>query len=131
MALLQGTQTANAGTLLIAMLETPDGIAQADAIAAVSGIDMLLIGANDLSNAIGVPGELHHPRLREAFAATAAACKAHKEVLGIGGVRGDLELQTEFYRLGGIFIIAGHDVAYLQSAARTHVNALRSVAIKN
>ncbi|MGB9045626.1 MAG: aldolase/citrate lyase family protein, partial [Pseudolabrys sp.] len=36
----------NAATLFIAMLETPEGIANADAIAAVPGIDVLLIGSN-------------------------------------------------------------------------------------
>ena len=77
------------------MLETPAGIANADAIAAVPGVDMLLIGANDLSAEMGIAGDLRHARLREAFAAAAAACKAHHKVLGVGGVRGDLELQTE------------------------------------
>ena len=37
------------------MLETPEGIANADAIAAVPGIDVLLIGSNDLCTALGFP----------------------------------------------------------------------------
>lgn len=120
----------NADTLLIVMLETPAGIANADAIAAVPGIDMLLIGSNDLSTEMGIPGELRHPKLREAFAAAAAACKTHKKVLGIGGVRGDLELQTELYRMGGTFIIAGNDTNYLAAAARADAKALRAIAEK-
>jgi hypothetical protein len=46
-----------AATTLIAMLETPEGIANADAIAAVPGIDVLLIGSNDLCTALGIPGD--------------------------------------------------------------------------
>jgi len=120
----------NADTLLIVMPETPTGIANADAIAAVAGIDMLLIGSNDLSTEMGIPGDLRHAKLREAFATAAAACKTHNKVLGIGGVRGDLELQTELYRMGGTFIIAGHDTNYLSAAARADAEALRAIAEK-
>lgn len=120
--------TLNAEILLIAMLETPQGIANADAIAAVEGIDVLLIGSNDLCTEMGIPGQLRHPRLHEAFELTAAACKAHGKTLGIGGVRGDIELQTELYRLGGTFIIAGSDVTYLTGAARADAKTLRAIA---
>lgn len=115
----------NAETLLIAMLETPEGVANAEAIAATPGIDMLLIGSNDLSTEMGIPGQLRHERLREAFATTAAACKAHGKILGVGGVRGDLELQVELFRLGGRFIIAGSDVTYLTAGASADAKRLR------
>jgi len=115
----------NAETLLIAMLETPEGIANAGAIAATPGIDMLLIGSNDLSTEMGIPGQLRHARVREAFATTAAACQAHGKILGIGGVRGDLELQSELFALGGRFIIAGSDVTYLTAGAAADAKRLR------
>jgi len=120
--------TLNAETLLIVMLETAQGIANADAIAAVDGIDILLIGSNDLSTGLGIPGELRHPKLRDAFATAAAACKAHDKVLGIGGVRTDLELQRELLGMGGRFIIAGSDVSYVTAAARADAKALRGAA---
>lgn len=118
----------NAETLLIAMLETPEGIANAGAIASVEGIDVLLIGSNDLCTEMGIAGQLRHPRLRETFEITAAACKEHGKTFGIGGVRGDLELQTELYHLGCKFIIAGSDVTYLNSAARADAKALRAIS---
>jgi len=122
--------TLNADTLLIVMPETAEGIANAEAIAAVPGIDMLLIGANDLSTALGIPGKFRHPRMRDAFAAAATACKKKNKVLGIGGIRNDLDLQTELYRMGGTFIIAGHDASYLQSAAGADAKTLRAMAEK-
>jgi len=67
----------NAASSLIAMLETPEGIANADAIAALAGIDVSLIGSNDLCTAMGIPSELKSPKLRVAYEATAKACKAH------------------------------------------------------
>jgi len=115
----------NAATLLIAMLETPEGIANADAIAAVPGIDVLLIGSNDLCTALGIPGELKHPKLRAAYEATATACQAHNKTLGVGGIRADVEHVAELVKLGARFVIAASDVQYLMAAARNEVAALR------
>jgi 2-keto-3-deoxy-L-rhamnonate aldolase RhmA len=121
-------QTLNAQTLIIVMLETPQGIANADAIAAVPGVDILLIGSNDLCTGMGIPGQLRHPKLREAYEATAKACEKHGKTLGVGGIRGDLELQRDLVKLGARFIIAGSDTAYLAAAARKDVEALRGLA---
>ncbi len=115
-------------TLCIAMLETPQGIENADAIASVEGIDVLLIGSNDLSTEMGLPGDLRHPKIRAAYETTAAACKRHGKHMGIGGVRGDAELTRDLIALGGRFMITGFDVGYLMSAARADVAAIRKIA---
>jgi 2-keto-3-deoxy-L-rhamnonate aldolase RhmA len=119
----------NDETLVVVMLETAEGIANADAIARTPGIDVLLIGSNDLCTSMGIPGELRHPKLREAYDAVARACKAHGKTLGVGGIRGDLELQGDLLRLGARFIIAGNDVAYLAAAARKDAEALRGIRL--
>ena len=118
----------NAATVLIAMLETPEGIANADAIAAIPGIDVLLIGSNDLCTAMGIPGELKSPKLRAAYESTAKACKAHGKQLGVGGIRGDVEHVAELVKLGARFVIAGSDMQYLMKSARHDVAALRKAA---
>jgi len=121
-------QTLNAETLIVVMLETPQGIANADEIAAVPGVDIVLIGSNDLCTGLGIPGQLRHPKLREAYEAAAKACNKHGKTLGVGGIRGDLELQRDLVKLGARFIIAGSDVAYLSTAAHKDVEALRGLA---
>lgn len=118
----------NATTLVIVMLETPEAIANADAIAAVPGIDLLLIGSNDLCSEMGIPGQLRDPRLRSAFEAVAAACRRHGKTLGVGGIRGDAELQKDLIGLGARFLIAGSDVTYLMTAARQDAGLLRALA---
>lgn len=72
----------NRNTLIIAMVETPEAVIEADAIAAVEGIDMLLIGSNDLCTEMGIAGQLRHPRLIEAYESVAAACRAHGKFWG-------------------------------------------------
>ena len=59
----------NAETAVIVMLETGEGIENCDAIAAVDGIDVLLIGSGDLTTDLGIPGQVDHPRLRAALRA--------------------------------------------------------------
>ena len=128
MPLGETNRTLNAQTLLIVMIETPEGVERADEIAAIDGIDMLLIGSNDLCTELGIPGELRHPKLRAAYEAVARGCKKHGKSLGVGGIRGDAELQKQLVELGARFIIAGNDVSYLAGAARADVQALRKLA---
>ena len=81
----------------------PSGIDNADAIAAVPGIDVLLIGSGDLTTDYGIPGQVDHPRLREAYERVAEACRTHGKVLGVGGIRHNVALQGELIRLGARF----------------------------
>lgn len=118
----------NAATTLIAMLETPEGISNAGAIAAIAGIDVLLIGSNDLCTAMGIPGELDSPKLRAAYESTAKACKAHNKHLGVGGIRADVAHVAELVKLGARFVITGSDVQYVLRSAREEVGALRKAA---
>ncbi len=127
MPLAEINATLNAGTLVICMIETPEGVANAEAIAAIPGVDALLIGSNDLCTEMGIPGDLRNPKLREAFVTVAAACRAHGKVLGVGGIRGDTALQQDLIHLGARFLIAGNDVAYLMAAARADAAALHKL----
>ena len=119
----------NEQTQLIAMLETPQAIEKADAIAAVDGIDMLHIGSSDLSTEMGIPGQYKHARMRQAYEATARAARAHGKSTGVGGVREDLEFQTWLVQLGMRYLTGGSDVGYILSAGRADVKRLREVRL--
>lgn len=106
------------------LIETPLGVAQADAIAAVDGVDMLAIGANDLTAELGAPGDVRSAAFREAVAAVVEVCRRHDKLCVIGGVS-DLSVIAELLSLGvAPFIISGSDVELLFSAARGRVEAL-------
>lgn len=60
--------------VVIAMIETDKGVKNADAIAAVEGVDMVFIGTGDLSLSIGVFPNIHHDHT-VACAKIHAACK--------------------------------------------------------
>jgi 2-keto-3-deoxy-L-rhamnonate aldolase RhmA len=73
-------------TVVQILIETPAGVASADEIAAVDGVDMLAFGANDFTAELGVPGQYGDPRVTEAVAALAEACKRHGKLLMVGGI---------------------------------------------
>ena len=74
---------------------------------------------------MGIPGELKNPKLRAAYESTAKACKAHGKILGVGGIRGNVEQVAELVKIGARFVIAGSDVQYLIKSAHHEVAALR------
>ena len=66
------------------MLETPTAIANAAEIAAVPGVDVLLIGTNDLCAEMGIHGDFGNERVAEAYRAMIAACKQARQIPGHG-----------------------------------------------
>jgi 2-keto-3-deoxy-L-rhamnonate aldolase RhmA len=117
----------NENTVLIAMLESPEAIENADAIAATEGVDMLLIGTNDLCAEMGIPGELVHDKVREAYQAMADACKVHGKAIGIGGIKEGPMLE-DIYAMGARFILGRVDGALLGQAASGEVAAFSKLA---
>jgi 4-hydroxy-2-oxoheptanedioate aldolase len=108
----------NRATLLIAMVETEEGIARVQEIAAVPGIDALMIGSADLTAAMGIPGEYAHPRLRAAFEQVAAAAHASGKPFIAGGIRKPEEL-APYLALGAArCYFTGSDTAFLLDGAR-------------
>jgi 2-keto-3-deoxy-L-rhamnonate aldolase RhmA len=114
----------NAANLTIVMLETPTAINNADAIAAVPGIDVLLIGTNDLCAELGIHGDFTNPRIADAYAAVVAACRNHGKHAGVGGVYSD-ELLNRYVGMGCGFVLAGQDGGFLLAAAQQRSNFLR------
>src|ERR1700730_10163235 len=76
----------NAANLTVVMLETPTAIANAEEIAAVPGIDVLLIGTNDLCAELGIHGDFGNERVADAYRAMIAAARKHGKFPGMAGV---------------------------------------------
>lgn len=116
----------NEGTFVVMMLETPQAIANADAIAAVPGVDALLIGTNDLCFEMGIPGEFTNAKVVEAYKTMVAACKKHGKHPGMGGVYAPEQMKT-YTDLGIRFILSGSDFAFMMKGAKAQSEAVRSL----
>jgi len=119
----------DAQTTVAVMLETPDAIADADAIAAVEGVDMVMVGPHDLTAEMGILGQFRDAAFLDAVRTVAKACRAHDTVFGIAGIR-DLELLTELVTLGLRFVSAGTDAGFLSEAAGAHATRLRTIPVE-
>ncbi len=120
----EATQTLNDNTLLVCMIETREGMDNLEAIAEVDGVDVLLLGCNDLLTEIGLPGQFGHPRIMEVVDRLLAACKANGKYAGFGGDK-DPERQADFLRRGGQFIATHSDLWYLMNGAGQRAAFLR------
>jgi 4-hydroxy-2-oxoheptanedioate aldolase len=105
-------------TVVQILIETPRGLENLEAIAALPGVDLVALGTNDLTAELGVPGQFKHPQVRQAHEAAIAACQKAGKPLIIGGV-GDPAYVAELIRLGAApFLFAGIDTDLLLAAAR-------------
>jgi 4-hydroxy-2-oxoheptanedioate aldolase len=116
----------NAATLIAVMLETPQAIAAADAIAAVPGVDILLIGTNDLSMELEIPGQFSHAKIVAAYEAVIAACRKHGKWAGMGGVYTE-DLLAKYIAMGARFVLAGADLSMLMAASSQRAKFLREL----
>ena len=116
----------NEATIVCVMLETPEAVANADAIASVPGIDLVLIRSHDLTAEMGILGQFRDTRFLDAVADTAKACRTHDVMLGIAGIRDD-ELLSELLPLGLRFVSAGTDAGFFFEAASAQADRLRKL----
>ena len=115
----------NDNMLIVIMLESPEAISNVDSIAAVEGVDIILIGTNDLCMEMGIPGDYNNPKVKEAYRKVIEACKKHGKTPGMGGVYNE-ELMSEYIGMGMKFILSGSDLSFMMQSASQRSNKLRS-----
>jgi 2-keto-3-deoxy-L-rhamnonate aldolase RhmA len=122
----EATRAVNEALLVVVMLETPRAIANAESIAAVPGIDVLLIGTNDLTTEMGMPGQLDKPEVVNAYETVIAACRKHGKWPGMGGVYVP-PLMEKYIGMGARMVLAGSDFSFLMEMARSRAAFLRGL----
>ncbi|HYA06718.1 MAG TPA: aldolase/citrate lyase family protein, partial [Xanthobacteraceae bacterium] len=112
---------------VIVQFESEQAIENADAIAAVDGVDLVLIGTNDLLADWGLAGQYDHPRVREAYARTIAACRAHGKHVGVGGFASRPDLAAQYVRMGARYVSTGTDLGFLLAAASAKAKEVHDI----
>ena len=115
----------NDNMLIVIMLESPEAIENVDSIAAVPGVDVILIGTNDLCMEMGIPGDYSNPKIKEAYKKVINACKKYGKTPGMGGVYNE-ELMSEYISIGMKFILSGSDLSFMINSALQRSKKLRS-----
>ena len=110
---------ANHDLLTAVQIETVDAVKNAEEIAAVDGIDTLIIGPTDLSTSLGIFGQFKNPRLWDAFGEVAAACKRHGKSAGI--LLPALDDVDRLVDMGFRFIATGADASLLANSMKANL----------
>ena len=114
----------NARTLVIPLIETATGIANADQIMAVEGIDIGWLGHFDLTNTMGITAQFDHPDFHAAVDAMVGACRRHGKPAGMLG--GSLAMVETFHARGFRCLCYKTDIALLHDALRDGLARLRA-----
>ncbi|MEM1163392.1 MAG: aldolase/citrate lyase family protein [Pseudomonadota bacterium] len=116
----------NRSTFLVLMIESPQGVANADAIAALDGVDALLIGTADLTAEMGIPGQIAHPDVVAAYETVIAACHRHGKHPGMGGVYAP-DVMKQYIDMGMRLILAGSEFSFMMQGATAQSAAVRAL----
>lgn len=122
----QVNETSNAHTLVKVLIESPLGIDNLPRILAVPGVDLIGIGANDLSAELGVPGDYRHPSMKAALDAAIAACRVAGKPLAIGGIADPAHVAELIGQGAAPFMMTGIDTEMLLSTATERVQKAHS-----
>ncbi len=126
--LKEGMERIEADTFVIAMIESKAGVKAAADIAAVPGIDGIMIGSNDLAADLGHVGEVEHEDVRRAFGSVAEATLKHKKLFGVIGLPESL-LQSHGRDLGAKLFVATNDINLLIEGGEATLGRVRPLAI--
>lgn len=107
---------ANEQVMVIVIVEQKEAIDNIDAIAAVPGIDVLFLGANDLSFSLGVGGRMTDPLVEQAAKRVLAAGRKHGVPVGYpAGTPAEIARRIE---QGFRFFLTTNDLGLLSAGAR-------------
>jgi 2-keto-3-deoxy-L-rhamnonate aldolase RhmA len=114
----------NEGTLVVCMIETPEGVKNVEEIAKVDGVDVIHVGSNDLLTAMGKPGAFGDPEGAAAIDRVITVATANGRIPGVGGDR-NLPRQMEYIRKGARFITTNSEIAFIMAEATRVTGELR------
>ena len=116
-------KSANNETMIIAHIEGVEGINNLDEILSVPGIDVIFIGPYDLSQSLGIPGEVSNPLVTEKMKEVVLKCKENK--VSVGTFADDVKTAKFWVSLGVQYMSFSVDVGILYEASKQIVEKLK------
>lgn len=109
-------QNSNDQQLVIVQIEHTQAIENLEAIVKVEGVDVVFIGANDLSASMGLIGQPHHPKVQDLIARVLTS--ARRAGIAAGLMAADADDANRRFAEGFQFVGIGHDVGLLSATCR-------------
>ena len=119
----------NDATLVMVQCESAASLDATEEIVAIDGIDMVMIGSNDLLADLGLAGQYDHPRLAQAYERVIAACRRRGKHVGVGGLATRPDLVAKFVQLGARYVSTGTDLAFLAAECARRARQVRELKL--
>ena len=117
---------ANEHTLIIAQIETREAIENIDAILSVEGIDVGLVGPNDLSISLGIADQLNSEIINQAIGKVVEAAKKRGKASGIH--TGNIDAIKRWRTKGMTVLAYSSDIGFLYNASKASLEELNAKA---
>jgi 2-keto-3-deoxy-L-rhamnonate aldolase RhmA len=119
----------NDATMVIVQFESAAALEAMEEIVAVPGVDLILIGTNDMLADMGLPGQYDHPKVEDAYRRTIACCRKHGKHVGVGGFGSRPDRVEKYVKMGGRFVSTGTDLAFLIGECGKRVKQVRDIKL--
>jgi 2-keto-3-deoxy-L-rhamnonate aldolase RhmA len=114
---------ANEHTLIVAQIETREAIENVDSILSVEGIDVGLIGPNDLSISLGMPDQMGSEILTKAIDKVVEMAKKKGKATGIH--IGNIEAIKKWRAKGMTVLAYSTDIGFMYNASKSSLEELK------
>jgi 4-hydroxy-2-oxoheptanedioate aldolase len=111
----QAIEDGNAETMVVVQIESPEGVANVEAMASVDGVDVICIGPQDLSINMGMPGQFDNPEFIETIRNVASVAEANGKACGM--VSRDAASFATWFEVGCRFLVCNSDLSLINQAA--------------
>ncbi|GKU09705.1 unnamed protein product [Fusarium langsethiae] len=111
-------ETNASGSTVFVMIENASAVENVNDIAAVEGVDVVLVGSNDLAIELGIPGEFRHETFRRVLTRISEACKKHGKIMGLAGIYDQPDIHDwAIHKLGVRFLLCQQDSGLIAGGA--------------
>jgi len=123
------TKWANQEIMIIVQIESEEGVNNVEKIVSTKGVDAVMIGPADLTQDMGIPGQIHHPKVEEAFREIIVQCNKHGVAPGIH--LSEIEDVRKWISEGMRFITYSYDIKFFKETLQEVLLKLRDITQKN
>lgn len=103
----------NESSTLIIQIESIEAVQNIEKMLSLENVDGAMVGPYDISGSLGVPGQLEHPKVREACEVVVQACKKFQKGCGTHLVEPDQKSIDDKLAQGFTFITLASDIFIL------------------
>ncbi len=110
-------------TMVCVLIESAKGLANAEEIMSVPGVDVAHLGHGDLSLSLGVPGQTDHPEMQAGIDRILGACEQHGKAAAC--LAGDVATGQDWVKRGFRMVSYNYDAGLLRSALATGIEQIK------